>query len=109
MERQRRRVSGRLGGRAQLGAGDGGADIYGQLVGAEGELAGSNFRVSGAAATSASWPAVAANPIDNEYLVVWEDGRNQATRARDIYGQRLATAGSRSAATSASAAPTPRE
>jgi hypothetical protein len=72
----------------------GGADIYGQLVGPEGELAGSNFRVSGAAATSASWPAVAANPADNEYLIVWEDGRNQATRARDIFGQRLATAGS---------------
>jgi hypothetical protein len=39
-------------------------------------------------------PAVAWNGTANEYLVVWEDGRNSSTRHFDIYGRRVSTAGS---------------
>ena len=42
---------------------------------------GANFRISGPGATSDdTTPAVAWNGTANEYLVVWEDGRNGSTR-----------------------------
>jgi hypothetical protein len=37
-------------------------------------------------------PAVAYNSVDNEYMVVWYDGRNGG--GADIYGQRVSTDGS---------------
>lgn len=52
------------------------------------------FRISQASAVSAerraSSPAVAYNPDDNEYLVVWEsDGLTDVKGVSDIYGQRI--------------------
>ena len=52
------------------------------------------FRISRASAVSAerraSSPAVAYNPDDNEYLVVWEsDGLTDVKGVSDIYGQRI--------------------
>jgi len=73
-----------------------GWDIYGQRVAANGNLVGTNRRISGKNTTSHEViPAVAYNPTGNQYLVVWEDFRNQATRERDIYGQRVAANGNR--------------
>jgi len=71
-----------------------GTDIYGRLVSATGSPVGNDFRISGRKATSAEdQPAVSYNPNDGEYLVVWVDGRNFATRSTDIYGRRLSAAG----------------
>ena len=72
-----------------------GADIYGRRVAADGSRVGADFSISGLGATSDDWsPAVAWNPAD-EYLVVWSDSRNYATRYSDVFGQRLAGNGSR--------------
>jgi len=57
---------------------------------AKGELVGWNLRVSRRAATfNEHSPALAWNPSAHEYLAVWEDHRNAATRGWDIYEQRL--------------------
>jgi hypothetical protein len=69
------------------------ADIYGQLIGADGALLGTNFRISGTSATDLS-PAVAWNDTAAEYLVVWQDWRDYGTRGQDTYGQRVAADGS---------------
>ena len=67
-----------------------GWDIYGQRLGGNGALAGGNFRISGAAATSNEYnPAVASNETGGGYLVVWQDERSYATRGVDVYGQHL--------------------
>lgn len=68
-----------------------GMDIYGQQVSSAGMRAGTNFRISGGAATADDFdPAVAYNPAASQYLVVWQDSRNRDTRGLDIYGQRIA-------------------
>ncbi len=67
-----------------------GSDIYGRRVGAGGAAIGGDFRISGSNATSDDdWPAVTWNQTANQYLVVWEDGRNYSTRYSDIYGRRV--------------------
>jgi hypothetical protein len=71
-----------------------GTDLAGQRVSAAGTRLGANFGISGPAATADDdEPAAAWNATANEYLVVWMDRRNQATRGSDIYGQRLSAAG----------------
>jgi hypothetical protein len=71
-------------------------DIYAQRVSAGGALLSSNLRVVGTDATSEDRaPSVVWNDTTRQYLVVWEDGRNEPTRGSDIFGQRLATTGSR--------------
>jgi len=63
-------------------------DIYGRRLNAKGETVGGDFRISGRNATSGEIsPAVAYNPKANQYLVVWQDGRSEATRGDDIYGR----------------------
>ncbi|MBM3696789.1 MAG: hypothetical protein FJW79_12820, partial [Actinobacteria bacterium] len=74
------------------GAGKG-YDIYGQRVGANGALIGSNLRITGVAHATSYAPAVAWNQAHNQYLVVWHDGRSYPTRGYDIYGQRVSAAG----------------
>ena len=72
------------------------ADIYGRRVGADGVPVGGDFRISGPDATAEDWyPAVAWNQTANEYLVVWEDVRNDSTRGHDIYGRRVGGDGAR--------------
>jgi hypothetical protein len=66
------------------------SDIYGGVVSATGSAVGGDFQICGPAATSYEVsPAVAWNGSANQGLVVWDDGRNQATRRSDIYGRRL--------------------
>lgn len=73
-----------------------GSDIYGQVVEADGTLVGSEFRITGSRARADAWdPAVAANTVRDEFLVVWMDQRNEATRGADIYAQRLDRDGTR--------------
>jgi hypothetical protein len=65
-----------------------GADIYVQRRGAD------NSQNQGAIALTQApgdqtWPAVSFDPIAHQYLVVWQDGRDEITYATDIYGQRV--------------------
>jgi hypothetical protein len=70
-----------------------GAEIYGRRVGATGSLLGADFRISTSVGEE-YYPTVAWNPADNQYLVVWEDNRNYATRGAEIFGRRVANTGS---------------
>jgi hypothetical protein len=57
---------------------------------------GANLRISGLAASAAeAEAAIAYNPDDDQFLVVWRDTRNQETTGWDIYGQRLSSSGTR--------------
>ena len=72
-----------------------GSDIYAQRLSGTGSLLGSNVRVSDEMATSDEYgPAVVYNPDADEYLVVWVDTRDYATRGADIYAQRISSTGS---------------
>jgi hypothetical protein len=65
-----------------------GRDIYGRLVKPNGTFLGPEFRISGKnALTNEFSPAVAWHPSSGVYLVVWEDGRNYASRDWDVYGR----------------------
>ena len=88
MERDRQPVPGRLAGLAQrLDPRLGHLRAAG---GADGARIGGDFRISGPNATSNDAdPAVAWNQTANQYLVVWQDGRNHSTRGCDIYGRRV--------------------
>lgn len=69
--------------------------IYGRRIAADGTRLGSDFHISGPHATNYErHPAVAWGPAD-EYLVVWTDGRDSATRGDDIYGRRVGGDGTR--------------
>jgi len=71
-----------------------GYDIFGRRVSADGKPVGGDFRVSGSkAASDEGSPAVAHNPKANQYLVVWQDRRNEGTRGSDIYGRRVSAKG----------------
>lgn len=73
-----------------------GLDLYGRRLATDGSRLGGVFRVSGTGATANEWaPDVVHNPIDNQYLVVWEDFRSEATLGMDVYARRLTAAGSR--------------
>ncbi len=69
--------------------GGNGGDIYGQLVSAHGEMLGENLPISTSEGVQC-FPEVAFGQPDNDYLVVWQDYRNAAITAFDIYGQRVA-------------------
>jgi hypothetical protein len=73
-----------------------GWDLFGRRVRANGTPVRANFRISGPNAIKHEGnPVVAWNEADNEYLVVWEDGRNASTRGSDIYGRRVDADGAR--------------
>ena len=65
-------------------------DIYGRFVDPDGGLDGAEFVVSDEASGSAREPAVAFDPINGTYLVVFTDNRLGESR---VYGQRLGSAG----------------
>lgn len=69
-----------------------GWEIYGRRMGSDGTPAGGEFRVSSSTATEGV-PAVAFNATANQYLVVWQDSRNQATRGWEIIGRRVGPTG----------------
>lgn len=72
-----------------------GADIFGRMVGADGKPVGTtDTMISGTGATSDDYaPAVAWGATTRQYLVVWSDYRNDASRGADIYGRRVTAAG----------------
>ncbi|MCU0281757.1 MAG: hypothetical protein MUE66_08060 [Acidimicrobiia bacterium] len=71
-----------------------GHDIYGRLVGTDGQPIGAERRISGPDATANDRnPAVASKQSTNQFLVVWDDNRKGATRGTDIYGRRFSTTG----------------
>jgi hypothetical protein len=65
-------------------------DIYGQRVSSGGALAGINFPIS-TASGSQYRPDVGYNSTNDEYLVVWGDGRTG--NGLDSYGQRVSSGG----------------
>jgi hypothetical protein len=73
-------------------------EIFGQRLSAAGAHAGANdFRISeqgadGVAATSATDPSVAYNPVANEYLVAWT-GEEGMSDEDEIWAQRLSASG----------------
>lgn len=73
-----------------------GSDIYGQRLATDGSPIGGNTRISSPSQTADEGAASTAhNPATGEFLVVWSDSRNFATREWDIYGQRLSASGAR--------------
>ncbi|HDQ71452.1 MAG TPA: hypothetical protein ENN19_05075 [Chloroflexi bacterium] len=66
-------------------------DIESQLVSSDGRSIGGRINVSRESPFQYK-PAIAVNAAGN-YLIVWEDGRRQAIRGMDIYGQRLSPDG----------------
>jgi hypothetical protein len=64
--------------------------VYGRRIRANGSTIGNDFRINGPGATAESTtPAVAYSPAANQYLVAWQDERNQADRGWDIYARRV--------------------
>ncbi len=63
-------------------------DIYGQLIDPEGTLRGSNTFITTAPGNQLS-PSLTYNPNNNEFFIVWKDGRNKDTTGSDIYARRL--------------------
>lgn len=73
-----------------------GDDIRGRRLAPSGARLGPDFRISGAGATADdAYPDVVASDASTEYLVVWQDARNYATRAEDVFGQKVSLAGAR--------------
>lgn len=70
-----------------------GSDVYGQRVGFDGTLLGSDITIS-TALRPQLYPRVAYSPDADEFLVVWQDSRTSSTTGSDIYGQRIAGDGS---------------
>jgi len=68
------------------------ADIYGQFIGDDGtHLLGSNFVIASAAKNQFK-SDVACDTVNDRFMVVWEDQRNDATQD-DVYGQVIASDG----------------
>ena len=65
----------------------GDANVAGRAIAADGSMD-PRFDIS-TAASSQTMPAIAFNSTAPGYLVVWQDGRDQATTGNDIYGQRI--------------------
>ena len=64
-------------------------DVYGQRVKGNGGLLGGNLVISSATGSQGQ-PVMAWNATANEYLVVWNDGRNGSF---DVYAQRIGGSG----------------
>jgi hypothetical protein len=53
-----------------------------------------NFLISDAATTTDDLaPSIVYNAVSDRYLVVYQDGRNAATRGDDVHGQRVRSSG----------------
>jgi len=67
------------------------SDIYGQRLSAEGEHLGDNFAIAAAPGPQSS-PTLVYHAQADEYLVVWDDGRD-ISMAKDVYAQRISGSG----------------
>lgn len=65
-------------------------DIYGVLMNADGSTPGADFAIT-TPANNQLLPVAAYNSTDNQFLVVWQDGRNPSD---DIYARRVKANGS---------------
>ncbi|MBN2114841.1 MAG: hypothetical protein JW785_12030 [Acidimicrobiia bacterium] len=74
---------------------DGEDFIYGRRIDGSGVFLGAEFRIGGAKANDTAGPVVAFNATNTEYLVLWEDSRNYATRGLDLYARRVDADGTR--------------
>ncbi|MBN2114187.1 MAG: hypothetical protein JW785_08695 [Acidimicrobiia bacterium] len=70
-------------------------DIFGRRVSADGTRPAGDIRVTSQAPEGQHTPDVAFDPGSGQYLVVWEDWRNYATRTGDTFARRLAADGAR--------------
>jgi hypothetical protein len=66
----------------------GNRDIYGQAIASDGSLSGTAFPICTDTADQVS-PNLEFNSSTHEYLVVWQDYRNDAISGSDIYAQRI--------------------
>ena len=67
-----------------------GSDICGRPLEADLTPVAAGFRISGPNALNYELdPAAAWNPAGQQYLVVWSNFRDLATRDADIYGRRV--------------------
>ncbi|RLC73380.1 MAG: hypothetical protein DRJ03_26845 [Chloroflexi bacterium] len=66
----------------------GNRDIYGQAIAGDGSLSGAAFPICTDAADQVS-PNLEFNSSTHEYLVAWQDYRNDATTGADIYARRI--------------------
>ncbi len=69
-----------------------GLEIYGRRVSAAGAPLGTGDTRLSDSTGGENMPAVAADPVADRYLVVWDDDRS-AARGRDIYGQWVSGSG----------------
>jgi len=67
-------------------------DIYGSLLGGDGELLLPSFPIANAPYKQLK-PVVAYSPVTETYLVVWLDHRADDVSGIDIYGQRISSEG----------------
>lgn len=65
---------------------NGDGDIYAQLVTSDGRLLGEEIIISDAVGDQ-TLPAITYHPQSGQFLIVWQDGRNQASNGMDIYGK----------------------
>ncbi|MBI3183755.1 MAG: hypothetical protein HYZ28_16585 [Myxococcales bacterium] len=73
---------------------NGSADVYGGRISPAGARQdGNGFGISLVAGSPQQVPALATDSASNIALVVWQDGRNNATTQSDIYGARVTSAG----------------
>lgn len=78
----------------EMASAERGRDIYGRRFRADGTAIGAEFRICGDGAKGHDFfPAVAWNPVNNRYLVVWQDARAYSTRNWDIYGRQVSALG----------------
>ncbi|TKJ32106.1 hypothetical protein CEE39_06280 [bacterium (candidate division B38) B3_B38] len=62
-------------------------DIAQRRVNSDGSLAANTYNVSQTTGSAQQYPRVAYNSTENNFCVVWQDGRNAATHEYDVYSR----------------------
>jgi hypothetical protein len=68
-------------------------DIYGQRFDSLGTRLGTNFRISDDPGDANQWSPAVAVDFSGDFVVTWEDERNDATYGSEIYAQRYDSSG----------------